>query len=126
MVVSFAAISASIFAFVLRFQGLAFSFTSAMPSITLVTSLKSCPETNYDVLLLILCVPTLPSASHHLIPDYLHIPQHKVVWNLPNPFGVDLLTKSIFTKMKLRLNCKLQKLQGHDIEDFPCGYGPTI
>jgi hypothetical protein len=34
MVVSFAAIFASIFAFVLRFQGLAFPFTSAMPSIT--------------------------------------------------------------------------------------------
>jgi len=95
-----------------------------MPSITLVTSLKSCPETNYDVLLLILCVHTLPSASHHLITNYLHIPQHKVVWSLLNPFGLDLLTKSIFAKMKLRLNSKLQKLQklqGHDIKDFHCG-----
>jgi hypothetical protein len=33
MVVSFAAKSASIFAFVLHFQGLAFSFTSAKPYI---------------------------------------------------------------------------------------------
>lgn len=94
-------------------------------SITLVTSFKSCPETNYDVLLLILCVPTLPSASHHLIPNYLHIPQHKVIWNHLYPFGLDSLTKSIFTKMKLRLNCKLQKLQGHHIEDFHHGSWPN-